>query len=169
MSRRPWPPEEDKILSTMLPGGATFREVGDRIGRTISSVASRAHRLGIKQPEEMRKPKRRDDRAKRLAAWTPEEAEATLKAYWSGTTASELAEQHGMSVEALKGRLKRMGAKKRGNVEAVQIKPSRQDEVAEMISRGMTFEQVADQLFITVNAVEKAFKRIRRNLGDQAR
>jgi DNA-binding CsgD family transcriptional regulator len=43
------------------------------------------------------------------------------------------------------------------------------DEVAELMSQGLSFAQIAAQLNMTLDAVKSAFKRIKRALGPQAR
>jgi len=50
---------------------------------------------------------------------------------------------------------------------ATQMTPT--DEVAELMSQGMTFRQIAAELNMTLDAVKSAYKRIKRALGPQAR
>lgn len=169
MNRRPYTPEEDAVLREMLPAGATYREVGNRLGRTISSVAGRAWKLGIHQPDDMRYPRRKQNRAPLQARLTPEQTAWVIEAHNAGWTPSQIGQQLGLSTEAMKGRLKRLRAAARKSGGDITIKMSRQDEVAQFLSEGLTFEDIAEELFITVNAVEQAFKKICRGLGPQAR
>jgi IS30 family transposase len=46
---------------------------------------------------------------------------------------------------------------------------SQADNVAELVSQGKTFVQVAEELGMTHDAVKSCFKRIKRSLGPQAR
>lgn len=169
MSYKRWTEGDDVILREMLPAGASYREVGNRLGRTISSVAGRAHKLGIYQPDHIRFPKPTYNRAPMRARLTPEQTTWAIKAYHDGWTASQIGRELGLSTEAMKGRLKRLMAANRKSGGNLEIKLTRQDEVAQLLSEGLSFEDIADELFITVNAVEQAFKKICRNLGSQAR
>jgi DNA-binding NarL/FixJ family response regulator len=169
MSRKMWSPDDDATLHRMIPAGASYREIGNLLDRTISSVAGRAHKLGIKQPEPSGRPPRAQTRAPLQARLTPEQTNCVIEAYAAGWTASQIGQQLGLSTEAMKGRLKRLAAAYRKSGGNLEIKMTRQDEVAQLLSEGLSFKDIADELFITVNAVEQAFKKICRNLGEQAR
>jgi DNA-binding CsgD family transcriptional regulator len=169
MSYKRWTAEDDAVLREMLPAGSSYREVGNKIGRTISSVAGRAWKLGIRQPEDMRYPRPKQKRAPLQARLTPEQTIWVIERHNEGWTASQLGEHLGLSTEAMKGRLKRLRAEARKSGGDLAIKTTRQDEVAQLLSEGWSFKDIAEELFITENAVEQAFKKICRNLGDQAR
>jgi DNA-binding NarL/FixJ family response regulator len=169
MNGKPWAPEDDAVLREMLPAGASYREVGNRLGRTISSVAGRSKKLGVYQPDDIRFPKPTHNRLPLQARLTPEQTVWVIERHSEGWTASQIGEHLGLSTEAMKGRLKRLRAQARKSGGDLIIKTSRQDEVAQLLSEGWSFEAISDELFITENAVEQAFKKVCRNLGAQAR
>lgn len=48
------------------------------------------------------------------------------------------------------------------------LQSPKRDQVAELLSSGMEFDQIAERVGITVNAARRHFERIRKGLGPQA-
>lgn len=169
MTRHRWTPAEDALLAEMIAAGSTFRQVGERLGMTRMAIAARAKRLGIRQPEEVRIANGKALEAPKQARFTPEQQVQILEWAGEGYSPEEIANRlGGFSAEAIKGRLKRIRRIAKQNGWKVEIKMTRQDQVAERLSEGMTFAEIAADLTVTENAVEQAFKKICRNLGRQA-
>lgn len=42
-----WTPAEDDLLRELVPTGLSYREIGERLGRTKSSTLAKAKRLGL--------------------------------------------------------------------------------------------------------------------------
>lgn len=169
MTRHIWTPEEDAQLREMLLSGLTYRQAGERFNTTREAIAARAKRLGIKQPEHLNKPKPLGQNVPKQARFTPEQQVQILQWANEGFTIEEIANRlGGFSVKAMQARLKRMRAVAKRNGWQIEIKMTRQDQVAERLADGMTFAEIAADLCVSENAVEQAFKKICRNLGEQA-
>lgn len=89
---------------------------------------------------------------------TPEMRLEIIDWHRQGVTVRAIAEHIGVHHSAVQRLLKR---------DADKLTPT--DQVAELMSQGMTFRQIATELNMTLDAVKSAFKRIKRALGPQAR
>lgn len=105
--------------------------------------------------------------------WTPEQQAQIAEWYSQGATAQSIADEFDVPLGTVKGRLASMKvfkhkAKQRAAA-GIDIKQTRQDEVAELLSQEKTIPEIAKALNTSQGAVKCTFRRIRRNLGDQAR
>jgi DNA-binding NarL/FixJ family response regulator len=110
--------------------------------------------------------------SQRSKAWTPEQQAEIAEWYAQGYTAAQIAAHVGTSLSTTKKRLSAMKAfksKAKQRAAGIDIKVSRQDEVAELLSQGMSIADIAKAMNTTQGAVKCTFRRIRRNLGSQAR
>ena len=89
---------------------------------------------------------------------TPEQRTLVLDWHRAGCSARAIAGHIGVHHSAVTRLLKR---------DADRLTPT--DQVAELLSQGLTFRQIAAELDMTLDAVKSAFKRIKRALGPQAR
>lgn len=167
--RHTWTPAQDAQIAEMIAAGSTFRQVAERLGMTRLAIAARAKRLGIRQPEHIRIANGKALGTPKQARFTPEQQVQILEWAAEGYSPEEIGNRlGGFSAEAIKGRLKRIRRHAKQNGWKVEIKMTRQDQVAERVSNGMTFAEIAADLAITENAVKQAFIKICRNLGRQA-
>ena len=104
--------------------------------------------------------------------WTPEQQVEIARWYEEGHTAAQIADHLHIPLGTVKRRLAAMKVfkhkAKRAAVSGIDIKQSRQDEVAELMSQDMGIAEIAKALNITQGAVKCTIRRIKRNLGRQA-
>jgi hypothetical protein len=92
----PWSKREEALLRKMYPDN-NMREIADKIGRSISAVTGRAHKLGISEPKRI---------------WSKKELNLLRKLYPT-KTAEQLADRMGRTVLATRLRIVKMGLRKR--------------------------------------------------------
>jgi len=97
-ARRPWSKREDAMLRKLYPcQDNPIPDIAEKIGRAASSVAARAHALGIRR---------------RNPAWSKKDLNL-LKKLYPTQTARQLAEKLGRSVHATNTQIWLLGLKKR--------------------------------------------------------
>jgi len=113
------------------------------------------------------------------APWSPEEIDYLTRNLSAGYTYSQIAEGLGRPRNSVAGKIRRLrGAKDKPRVRPAKSRVAaakmhvangeRQDQVAELLADGLDFDDIADELNVTVNAVKQAFKKICRKMGMQA-
>lgn len=109
--------------------------------------------------------------------WTDAELEY-IKRNLPLYTYSQIADGLGRSRSSVAGAVRRMRLGKpdtrvgRANTRSKASSEGRQrrvDQVAELLAEGFALSDIADELGIARDAVKSAFKKIKRQLGDQAR
>ena len=107
---------------------------------------------------------------KRTGDWSQAEVDYVTSNLAAGYSYGAIAEGLGRSRSAVAGMIRRL----RGETEPHRIRPSRArtvkrvDEVAEMLSEGLSLTDIAARLGVPRDTVKCAFKRIKRRLGAQA-
>lgn len=114
----------------------------------------------------------------RQDGWTQAEVDYLARNLSLGYSYSQIAQGLGRSRSSVAGQMRRM----RGKQDVKRVEPAmdrkaaaefcrgrRMDQVAELLSEGFLFGDIAEELGITRPAVIAAFKRIRAQLGAQAR
>lgn len=110
--------------------------------------------------------------------WTDDEKAYIIRNLDAGYTYAEIAEGLGRSRSSIAGQVRRM----RGHKDKPRIAPAMSrsqaarsgvvkqiDRVAELLAEGFELSEIVDELNTTRNAVKCAFRKIRRELGWQAR
>ena len=91
-----WSRQEEALLRKMYPDNSIL-DIANQLGRTVSMVAGKAHRLGLRKSK---------------LVWSKRELNLLRKLYPS-RTAQQIANQIGRSVRATRLRIVRLGLKKR--------------------------------------------------------
>lgn len=100
-------------------------------------------------------------RTARGRVWTPADIDEVIRLYEAGTPLRDMADHFGVSFEAMKSRL-------RGIAERTRRHP-RRDELAELMSLGLTLTQAAARLGMSYGTAKSTWQRIKAGLGEQAR
>jgi hypothetical protein len=91
-----WSRQEEALLRKMYPDNSV-RDIANQLGRTVSKVAGKAHRLGLGKPKPV---------------WSEKELNLLKKLYPS-RTAQQIADRIGRTVKATRKRIVKLGLKKR--------------------------------------------------------
>jgi hypothetical protein len=90
-----WSRQEEALLRKLHPDNS-IRDIANQLGRTVSKVAGKAHRLGLRKSP----------------VWSKRELNLLKKLYPS-RTAQQIADKIGRSVQATRLRIHKLGLKKR--------------------------------------------------------
>lgn len=112
--------------------------------------------------------------------WTPEQEKYLMAQIESGYTYSQIAAALQRPRNSIAGKVRRLrGAKDKPRIRPAKSRQAaakmhvtngvRQNQVADLMADGFEFSDIAQELGITINAVKQAFRKICRNLGEQAR
>ena len=102
--------------------------------------------------------------------WTQAELDYIERNAAAGYTYEQIAAGLGRSRNSVAGAVRRLrGIPDKRRIKQTQPTLRRIDQVAELLAKGKALSDIAEELGITRNAVKCAFKKIKRELGWQAR
>ena len=102
---------------------------------------------------------KRDGRGRR---WSREDCDRLVELYQSGLTPLQISERFGVSPYAIKSKLRDWRI-------PCQHRLPRRDDLAELISQGLTIKQASVRLGMRYGTAKGIWHRIRTALGEQAR
>ena len=95
-----WSKDEVRLLKKLFPKGKA-REIANQIGRSVNAVRIKAHKLGLRKPNQ-------------YPVWSKKELNV-LKKLYPTQTAQKIAGKIGRPVQAVRLRIFKLGLKKKGH------------------------------------------------------